>query len=453
MAHSGKLKSNSLLIDIKKILLTHIRPTSHLSIALSGGIDSIVLLHILAMLSKQMEFTLSAMHVNHGISRNAAIWSRFCCNLCYTYGISIDVTYLNIKKESGVSLEANARNERYRIFAQVQADYVILAQHLDDQAETLLLQLLRGAGIKGMSAMPVVRKLTSYAKPQILRPLLEITRSRIETYARKNKLNWINDESNDSIQFHRNFLRHQILPLLKERYPDYPNVLSRTSRHMAEASLLLDELAEMDRGNCLVSGKIEIDNLRKLSFPRAKNLLRYTLLQQGAVLPSTIKLEEILNQLMSISSDNKFHVTFGSTEVRCYKRAVYVLHRRKTPREPERYLHWFGEAYLTLPHTNGTVYFTQAESQGIDQQKILDESITIRLRRGGEHFKPVCKRPRRSLKNLLQEASIPPWERSTLPLLFYGEKLIWVPRIGIDCEFQVRPGKLGILPIWNPKKY
>ena len=454
MAHSGRLKSNSLLVDIKKILLSYIRPTSHLTIALSGGIDSVVLLHILAMLSKQMEFTLSAVHVNHGISRNAAIWSRFCCNLCYIYGISIDVTYLNIKKESGVSLEAHARDERYRIFAQVQADYVILAQHLDDQAETLLIQLLRGAGIKGLRAMPVIRKLTSSdAKPQILRPLLEITRSRIEAYARKNKLNWINDESNDAIQFHRNFLRHQILPLLKERYPNYPSVLLRTSRHMAEASLLLDELAELDKGKCLVSGKIEIDNLRKLSFPRAKNLLRYTLLQEGATLPSTIKLEEILKQLMSISLDNKFHVTFGSTEVRCYKGAVYVLHRTKTLEEPERYLHWCGEAYLTLPHTNGIVYFTQVKSQGIDQQKILDESITIRFRKGGEHFRPVCKRPRRSLKNLLQEACIPPWERNTLPLLFYGEKLIWVPRIGIDCEFQVRLGELGILPIWKPKKY
>ncbi|WP_256207705.1 tRNA lysidine(34) synthetase TilS [Nitrosomonas sp. Nm166] len=438
--------------DTKKVLLAHIEPGSHLTIALSGGIDSVVLLHMLAMLSKQIHFTLSAVHVNHGISRNATLWSRFCCNLCHAYGISIYVAYLQIKKEFGVSLEASAREERYRIFNRIQADYVVLAQHLDDQAETLLLQLLRGAGIKGLSAMPIVRKQVSDTAPQILRPLLEVSRSRIETYARQNKLNWINDESNDDTTFNRNFLRHEILPLLKKRYPSYPITLLRTSRHLSEASLMLDELAVTDSESCLVSGKLQVDNLRKLSFPRAKNLLRYMLLQEGANLPSAVKLEEILNQLLSVSSDNQFHISFANTEVRCYKGAVYILHKKILPQESEQYSYvWRGEAYLILPYLNGTLYFTQAENQGINQQKILNEPITVRSRKGGERFKPACNRPRKSLKNLLQEASIPPWERSTLPLLFCSEKLIWVPGIGIDCEFQVKSGELGILPIWCPK--
>lgn len=451
MAHIRKSKSNSLVCDTKKVLLAHIKQDNHLTIALSGGVDSIVLLHVLVTLSKQMQFTLSAVHVNHGISRNAVLWSRFCCDLCHAYGISVYVAYIHIPEESGISLEAAAREERYRIFNHVQADYVVLAQHLDDQAETLLLQLFRGAGIKGLSAMPVVRKQSSDNAPQILRPLLEVSRSRIESYAQQNKLNWINDESNDSITFDRNFLRHGILPLLRGRYPNYPQTLFRTSRHLSEASLLLDELAAMDSESCLVSGKLQVDSLRQLSFPRAKNLFRYTLLQQGASLPSTAKLEEILHQLLSLSSDNQFHISFGATEIRCYQGAVYILSRKKISEQPEQYQFiWRGETFLTLQHVNGAIHFIQAENQGIDQQKILNKIMTVRSRSGGERFTPACNRPRRSLKNLLQEASIPPWERTMMPLLFCDDKLIWVPGIGIDCEFQVKSGELGALPSWNP---
>ena len=450
MAHLRKSKSNSLLCDTQEVLLAHIKKGNHLTIALSGGIDSVVLLHLLATLSKQLQFTLSAVHVNHGISSNATLWSRFCCDLCRAYGISIYVAYLQIKKETGISLEAIAREERYRIFSNMQADYVVLAQHLDDQAETLLLQLFRGAGLKGLSAMPIVRKQASDAAPQILRPLLEVSRNRIEAYARQNKLNWIDDESNNSITFSRNFLRHEILPILRTRYPNYPKTLLRTSRHLSEASLLLDELAEIDSTHCLASGRLQIENLRKLTFSRAKNLLRYTLLQHGVTLPSTAKIENILNQLLSMGVDNQFHICLGDTEIRCYKGAIYLLSRKISTQEPKQYV-WHGEMYLTLQHLRGTIRFTPVKNQGISQQKILHESVLVRSRSGGERFTPACNRPRRSLKNLLQEAMIPPWERTALPLLFYGEKLIWVPGIGIDCEFQVKSDEIGILPTWDPE--
>ena len=449
MAHLRKSKSNSLLCDTQEVLLAHIKQGNHLTIALSGGIDSVVLLHVLATLSEQMQFTLSAVHVNHGISRNATLWSRFCCNLCHTYDVSIYVAYLQIKKEPGISLEAIAREERYRVFNRMQSDYVVLAQHLDDQAETLLLQLFRGAGIKGLSAMPIVRKQISDNAPKILRPLLEISRSRIEVYARQNKLNWVNDESNDSTIFNRNFLRHDILPLLSKRYPNYPKTLLRTSRHLSEASLLLDELAAIDSENCLISGRLQVDSLRKLSFSRAKNLLRRNLFQQGATSPSTVKLEEILTQLLSARPDSQLHISFGDNEIRCYKGAIYILPQKKLLPEPNEYI-WHGEPHLALQHLNGTLHFTQVKSQGISQPKMMNEPMVIRLRSGGEHFMPACNRPRRSLKNLLQEASIPPWERNVMPLLFCGEKLVWVPGIGIDCEFQVESGELGILPIWDP---
>jgi tRNA(Ile)-lysidine synthase len=263
MVHLRKSKSNNLLSDTQDVLLAHIQQGNHLTVALSGGVDSVVLLHSLVALSKSMQFTLSAVHVNHGISNNAKLWSQFCGNLCHAYDIPIYVAYLQIRKDPGLSLEAVAREQRYRVFDRMQADYVVLAQHLDDQAETLLLQLFRGAGIKGLSAMPVVRKQTSDNAPQILRPMLEISRSRIETYAKQHRLNWIIDESNDSLAFNRNYLRHEILPLLKKRYPNYPKTLLRTSRHLSEASSLLDELAEIDRAQCLASDRLQVDHLRK----------------------------------------------------------------------------------------------------------------------------------------------------------------------------------------------
>ena len=449
MAHSRKSKSNNLISDAQKVLLAHIQPDDHLTIALSGGIDSVVLLNILTVLSKQMPFTLSAVHVNHGISSNATRWSRFCCDLCNAYGVSIHIAYLQIKKEAGVSLEAIAREERYRVFSGMPADFIVVAQHLDDQAETLLLQLFRGAGIRGLSAMPVVRKQSATA-PQILRPLLEVSRRSIEDYARQNELRWINDESNDDTAFHRNFLRHDILPLLKKRYPNYPQTLLRASRHFAEASQLLDELAAMDSENCLVRGKLQIERIRKLNIKRVKNLLRYTLAQQGAMLPSTAKLEDIANQLLSANRDNQIHITFGNHEIRCFKGAVYILHKnKKVQAQNFDQCVWQGETRLALPHLNGAIHFTEVVNQGIDQQKLRTGPVTVRIRAGGERFTPACNRPRRSLKNLLQETSIPPWQRSRMPLLFCGEHLVWAPGIGIDCEFQVKSGETGILPLWE----
>lgn len=448
MAHSRKPKSNKIVSETRQALLAHIKPGDHLTVALSGGVDSVVLLHVLTLLANELSFTLSAVHANHGISSNALQWSKFCCDLCHSYGIPIHVAYLKLVKEKGASLEAVARQERYRIFGSMRANYVVLAQHLDDQAETLLLQLLRGSGIKGLSGMPVLRKNWTSDAPQLLRPLLTISRDQIEMYARQHKLAWVSDESNDSTVFDRNFLRHEIFPLLKQRYPSYSQTLHRTARHLAEGAALLDELAELDSQNCLISGKLQVDGLRKLSMIRAKNLLRYVLSQQGVMLPSSVKLEEILRQVLAARHDRQLHLSFGTTEIRCFQGALYIQPNR-TPLSSSLQYRWHGEAALRFDDLNGTLRFEQVRGQGIDPLKIRDTAVTILLRTGGERFKPQCNRPTRSLKNLLQEAAIPPWLRNRLPLLYCGERLICVPGIGVECEFQVKSDEPGILPVWD----
>lgn len=449
MAHSRKSKSSNFLACIEEVLHTHVKQDNHLIVALSGGIDSVVLLDTLIKLSKPWKFNLSAVHVDHGISENSTHWREFCSQLCSTQNIPISITRLIVKKEQGMSLEALARDARYQVFNDLKADYVVLAQHLDDQAETLLLQLLRGAGVKGLAAMPVIRKQTLDSAPQILRPLLQVSRYEIEDYAHQNQLKWIVDESNDNTFFNRNFLRHEIFPLLKERYPSYQATFSRASHHLAEASHLLDDLAILDEKTCVRDNKLQIDGLSQLSHSRAKNLLRFTFSQHGVTLPSAAKLENILHQLVTSSADTKLQIPLDDLEIRCFKGDVNIIPKKIAP-HVKLQCTWQGEQQLTLDPLNGLIKFKEKKDEGIDLQKLTQHPVTIRLRLGGEHFRPDSKRPRRSLKKLLQEAAIPPWERSVLPLLFSGEQLVWVPGIGIDCNFQVAPGKFGLKPTWHP---
>ncbi len=451
MAHSRKSKSNSLLDYLKETLHVHVKPSSHLIVALSGGIDSVVLLDALVRYSKPMQFTLSATHVDHGISENSAYWGDFCSQLCDAKNIPISITRLKVKNKPGKSLEAVARDARYQVFNRLAADYIVLAQHQDDQAETLLLQLLRGAGVKGLAAMPIIRAQASDTAPQILRPLLQVSRHEIEDYATQNQLSWIEDESNENTLFNRNYLRHEIFPQLEKRYPSCKTTFTRTSRHLAEASVLLDELAMLDIKDCSQGKKIQIDLLSKLSFSRAKNLLRFAFSQQSVTLPSTAKLENLLHQLLSSCSDTNLKIPLDNLEIRCYKGAINIIPKKPASHEKLIYI-WQGEEQLTLNHLNGSINFERTKNAGINLQKLTQQPVAIRLRQGGEHIQPDSKRPRRSLKNLLQEAAIPPWERCVIPLLFSGEQLVWVPGIGIDCEFQVLPGEFGLNPTWQPNE-
>jgi tRNA(Ile)-lysidine synthase len=443
-------------------LRTQVQTGDHLTIALSGGVDSVVLLDLLVPLASQMQLPFSAVHVNHGISPNADKWSEFCRNLCQSRNIPLEIARVKVARGPGTSLEAAAREERYRIFRGLQTDYIVLAQHLDDQAETLLLQLLRGAGVKGLSAMPVVRTVRKEmgetvsvnsipaldGRPRLLRPLLDVSRREIEDYASARALQWITDESNDEISFDRNFLRHELFPLMEKRFPAYRTTFLRASRHMAEASALLDELAEVDSAQCAVPGKLHVEDLRKLDFPRARNLLRYTLMQHAVILPSTVKLEEILRQLLSSCPDTKLHVVFGNTEIRCFRDRVHI---RKVEAIPKACWHlvWRGEEQLLIPELGGTLRFTRCMGAGIGLQKINEQPVTIRLRQGGERLRTDRNRPRRSLKNLLREASLPPWQRQRLPLIFSGEQLIYVPGIGVDCDFQAADDEQGVLVEWQ----
>ena len=220
--------------------------SGRLVLGLSGGMDSMVLLDILSGLRQEHAFSLTALHVNHQLSPRAAEWSALCAQRSAGYGVPLRTVRVDVRRDTGEGLEAAARAARYAVFRDIDADAIVLAQHLDDQAETVLLQLLRGAGPRGLAAMPVARSIAGRGSPLLLRPLLEVERARIEAYARDHALAWVEDQSNFDTDLDRNYLRHQVLPRLAERFPAYRQTWLRASRNFADLSQIADEQATAD---------------------------------------------------------------------------------------------------------------------------------------------------------------------------------------------------------------
>lgn len=446
MANSRKSpfpdRGSPLPLLVESVLKKHLRPGCRLVLALSGGVDSVILLDILCRLREPLGFSLSALHVNHQLSPNAGEWAQFCADLCARHGIPLEVAKVVVPRQ-GVSLEAAAREARYREFARALGDFVVLAQHRDDQAETLLLQLLRGAGVAGAAAMPEV----SCSHPRLLRPLLDISRAELEAYAKERGLAWVEDESNLDTRFDRNFLRHRIFPAIAERFPACRTTLSRAARHFAEAAQLLDELAELDARGALHDGGLAVESLRSLSPARAKNLLRYWLTGCDVAPPNAARLEDILRQLLQASQDAQLRVGLGTAEIRRFQGLAQVVPVHPAP-NPDFSRIWQGEEELALPELGGVLHFRRSKGGGISLARLEASAVTLRTRRGGERLQPDCRRPTRSLKNLMQEARLPPWRRETLPLLYCGAELAAVPGIGVGCGFQASPDETGVVPEW-----
>lgn len=444
MASSKKRRSVDLVSHVESVLTRRVGPGQRLVLALSGGVDSVALLHILLQLQPRVGFALSAVYVNHGLSPNAGHWGEFCAELCRDRHVPFEAVQVHVPRRVGESLEAAARAARYEALLRQSADFVVLAHHLDDQAETLLLQLLRGAGVKGLSGMPEAREL----RPALLRPLLEVPRCAIVDYAQGRGLRWVDDESNDNPAFDRNYLRRQVLPLLGRRFPAYRDTLSRASRHLAEAAQLLDELAHLDAERAISRGRLKVAALREMSEPRAKNLLRHYLAGQGVSTPPAGRLENMLQQLLSVRDDAQVHVRFDGFDVRRYRGEVYV--ESGLTARLDVVLTWNFEEVLELPNGGGRLVFSKFLGEGVSLARLEGGGVSVRHRHGGERFRPHCKRPTRTLKHLLQEAGVPPWQRLRLPLLFCGEELVFVPGIGVACAYQAQPGEPGLLVEWRP---
>ncbi len=360
------------------------------AVGFSGGVDSVVLLDLLCAAAPRHGFRVAAVHVHHGLSPHADAWARSCRKHCRERGVPLVVRRVSVRKK-GRGLEAAARAARRAVFARHPAPVIALAHQLDDQAETVLLNLLRGAGARGASAMPVAGRLGAKT---LLRPLLAVRRSAIEAYARARGLRWIEDESNRDAALTRNFLRLRVGPLLETRFPRWRESLARAARHFAAADA------------------------------DARLLLREFLRARGLRAPSEAKLIEMLRQLTG--QGTRTAIEHDGAVLRVYRGRVSV---EKRP--------------------GGELRLRPARGRGIDAARLERSRVTLRARAGGERLQLDARRPRRTLKNLFQEAGVPPWRREQLPLLYCGEELVWVPGLGVAVGWQAPRGARGVVPEWR----
>ncbi len=449
-SNSKKPLQHQLKVFLADVFLSQNKPNPKLVVALSGGLDSIVLLQLLIEINKTLPFKLHAQHVHHGLSANADAWADFCENVCSKLNIPLTISKVKVNKNSGLGVEATAREARYKALLASEADFICLAHHQDDQAETLLLQLARGAGVKGLAGMPVTSN-------KLLRPLLDEPRSRLEAYAKQHKLTWIEDESNFDTKFDRNFLRHEILPKLQKQYPAIKQTISRAARHMAEADILLDELAEIDVISCQInqedSKQIALKPLAALSAARINNALRWWLLQNDCDVPSTAQLQQITQQLIYAKSDANIKINLSERLIlRRFQGSAYLVNNVQeaiTKHQRSIFsLPWQGEQVIILPDQS-RLFFNEKIGAGIAMRHLEKAQLNIRYRQGGEELRPDANRPSRTLKSIFQTSNIPPWQREYLPLLFLKDVLAVLPNIAVAASLKAQPNELGLCVTWQ----
>ncbi len=408
-------------------------------IAFSGGLDSTVLLHLLASLAKTEALPpLSAVHVHHGLQAAADAWPAHCQSVCDSLGVRLRI--LRVQVPPGASLERAARDARYLAFAGVigAGEVLLTGQHRDDQGETLLFRLLRGAGVRGLAAMPAHRTL---AAGHLVRPLLEVARGELQAYAHQHHLKWIEDPSNADPRFSRNYLRHQVFPLLTQRWPQAASSLARTAEHLNEAQGLLDELAHMDLNAAdqpsafpwLLLPSLALAPLRELSDARQRNALRHW-----------------LNPLTRLPDSDHWAGWCSLRDAKGDAQPVWRLADGELHRCGER-IWWlpsiwseFSDASVSWPDPRNPL-----ELPGNGQLRFVGEapsgSLVIRYRQGGEVI-DVPGRGRRDLKRLLNESGVPGFVRGRLPLVYRGEQLLAVPTIAGPWAGSADHGQLDWLP-------
>jgi tRNA(Ile)-lysidine synthase len=443
MAASRKTLPNK-AVDavVADALARHAAPCARLVLGLSGGLDSVVLLHVLLGLRDQHPFELRAVHVHHGLSPHADDWVDFCARLCASHAVELTIHRVGIARDDAAGIEAAARRERQRIFAALDADFLLTAHQQDDQAETLLLQLLRGAGPKGLAAMAELQHRPDWRAAQ-LRPLLGVTRGGILDYAQAHGLAWVDDESNLDTRYRRNALRQQVLPLLATHFPGSSATLARAAALQAEAAGLLDELARLDAQDAVHGNRLDCGALARLSLSRARNLLRYFIEQHDQPMPNARQLNEALHQLLEAKNDARVRVRLGSMDVWRFRGGAYLVPLPPAAAAPVR---WQGEASLWVPAAGVSVHLDAASGAGLKRTVLIAGEVTLGVRQGGERLRLHADGPHRSLKNLLQEHAIPPWQRDRLPLLWCNGRLAWAAGIGLDADLCAAPGEAGVMP-------
>ncbi|MGD8483544.1 MAG: tRNA lysidine(34) synthetase TilS [Thioalkalispiraceae bacterium] len=420
---------------------------SRYCVAFSGGVDSHVLLHLLSQLHQlQPSFRLRAIHIDHGLHPDSSAWAAHCQQVCDELAVPLEIIRVEVNERHAQGLEAAAREARYSAFRQClgKDEGLLMAHHQDDQAETLLLQLFRGAGVAGLAAMPGY---LAFEQGALLRPLLALRRTQLVDYAKQHQLDWVDDPSNLEARFDRNFLRHQVIPTLTARWPALSGNLSRVAAHQAEAAALLDELAQQDHQHCMgeLSMTLSIKALAKIAPARQRNLLRYWLKQVCQLpLPDSRHLQRILDEVLPAAPVASPQVAWADVEVRRYRDGLYAHYQSSVEDLSAAFvrLSWPNPVEPLLLPDGTQLTMQRCQGQGLKQASADD--ISVGYRQGGESCRPLGRGHRHSLKKLMQEWGVPPWQRGRIPLIFVGDELAQVVGYCLCEPFQAGPDEIGV---------
>ena len=419
------------------------KKTVGVTVGLSGGVDSMVLLNVLFQLKTKLNLKLNAIHIHHGLSKNADHWCEVCLDECKKLGVDFSQKNINIDNSEGIGIEAAARKARYQMLHQLSDEFLATAHHQNDQAETLMLQLLRGSGLKGLASMPLFDK-----ERRLWRPFLKISRDAIEEYAKNNNVRFVEDESNQNTEFDRNFLRLEIFPRLIKRFPQTIKSLGRSADLVAEGLNLNKAIANEDAKNYFSEDFIKLNTKIFRTFPRDRvvNLIRWWLEKNQQKMPSQKIMDQIYNQIISAKKDAQINIHISSKmSVRAYKDFLWLVKIKKEKNSFD--LIWKGEEVFELPGS-GKLLFKPCLGKGISLDKVGSSVLRIQNRKGGERFKPERNQPTRTLKYLLQKINMPPWERELLPIIYSEDMLVAVPNFGVHHEFVADEDKIGLTIEW-----
>jgi tRNA(Ile)-lysidine synthase len=417
-------------------------------VAFSGGLDSTVLLNALVAVRDEMGGALEAVHVHHGLHGDAGHWAEHCVQVCAGLGVPCQVLAVNAAGAPGESPEAAARAARYRAFEAVlgEGEALLTAHHQDDQAETLLLHLLRGSGVRGLAAMPVQRPL---GRGWLGRPLLGWPRSALRAWAEARGIAWIEDPSNRDERFDRNFLRHRVLPLLEARWPGVTRVLARDAALQARASAVLDALAGEDAAAARGAepGTLSVRALTALTPARRDEALREWLRGRGLPAPGAAHLADVVRDVLLGRADGSARVAWPGAEVWRYRDALRAS--APAPRAPEAPgWPWSPPSPLALPI--GTLTVEPSVGEGASANLLAaGPGLSVRLRRGGERCRLPGRGHHHALKKLLQAHGVPPRVRAWLPLVYVGEELAAVADLWVCEPWAAGPGEPGWVLRWQ----
>lgn len=443
-------RSNSLLEKyfssaLSAIIEDQVKANIHkgIAVAYSGGLDSSVLLKLTVNFASVRMLPVFAFHIHHGLSPNANQWLSHCKNVSEQAGANFSSIKINIVETKKGGVEAKARIERYnalgRLCLERQLPLILTAHHQDDQAETVLLQLLRGSGVAGLSGMDLFNyapTLLGHSETLLARPLLHQSKLVLKKYAEAHEIHHIEDESNSDTRFIRNAVRSQVMPEMLKISSAFPELIARSAQHAQSAQGLLVELAKLDLIKCQLDGWLDITLMRELGYDRIDNLLRFWLSTLNVRMPSTARLTEMRSQLFEARYDAKITIKHDGLDIHRYQNKIHASNQIKIENESNKSIEfiWTGESSIYFPQFGGRLFFDKS-SYGVDTNWLKQQNLSLRNRHGGERLKLAANRPTRDLKSHFQTLKIPFWQRQSLPVLCTDGNLLHASLVGTDASF------------------